>query len=88
VQQGYWAFGHNPTEYARSVHCPTLMIRGGCDPFIKSGEAESVFNNMNGPKQMVVIHNAAHEPCINVDRRQWASRVTEFLLAAPRGAAR
>lgn len=87
VQQGYWAFGHNPLDYARSVKCPTLVIRAGSDPFINSGEAESVFNNMTGPKQLVVFDKAAHEPCINVDPGRWTRRVTDFLLAAPRGAA-
>ena len=45
VQHGYWAFGHNPAEYAKGVSCPTLMIRAGRDPFIRQNEAESVFNN-------------------------------------------
>jgi alpha-beta hydrolase superfamily lysophospholipase len=86
VQQGYWAFGHNPIDYARSVTCPTLMIRAGRDPFIKQPEAESVFNNVAGPKQLVVFDGAAHEPCVAVDKGQWAQHVTDFLLAAPRTA--
>ena len=88
VQQGYWAFGHNPLDSARSVSCPALVIRAGNDPFIRPGEAESVFNNMNGPKQLVVFDKAMHEPCINVDRKHWAGRVTDFLLSPPRGAGR
>jgi len=84
VQQGYWAFGHNPRDYARSVKCPTLMMRAGRDPFVNRGEAESVFNNVAGPKQLVVFDRAMHEPCIAVDRTRWAGRVTDFLLAAPR----
>jgi alpha-beta hydrolase superfamily lysophospholipase len=88
VQQGYWAFGHNPSDYARAVSCPTLMIRAGRDPFVKQAEAESVFNNMNGPKQLLVIDQAQHEPCIGVDSPRWARNVTEFLLSPPRGARR
>jgi alpha-beta hydrolase superfamily lysophospholipase len=84
VQHGYWAFDHNPIEYARSVNCPTLMIRAGRDPFIKQGEAEAVFNNVAGPKQLLVVAGAAHEPCIGVDKAHWSKRVTDFLLAAPR----
>ena len=86
VQHGYWAFGHNPVEYAKAVTCPTLMIRAGRDPFIHRGEAESVFGNFAGPKRLVVFDGAAHEPCIAVDRPAWAERVTDFLLAAPKGA--
>jgi alpha-beta hydrolase superfamily lysophospholipase len=84
VQHGYWAFDHNPIDYARSVTCPTLMIRAGRDPFINRREAESVFNNVAGPKQLLVVDRAAHEPCIGVDKDHWSRRVTEFLLAAPR----
>lgn len=84
VQHGYWGFGHNPVEYAKSVSCPTLLIRAGRDPFIKKDEAESVFDNVAGPKRLVVFDGAAHEPCIAVDRRAWAARMTDFLLAAPK----
>lgn len=83
VQHGYWAFGHNPAEYAKAVQCPTLMIRAGRDPFIKQHEAESVFHNVAGPKQLIVFDGAAHEPCVGVDRPAWARRVTDFLLDGP-----
>ena len=86
VQHGYWAFDHNPLEYAKSVNCPTLMIGAGRDPFIEPGEAESVFANVAGPKRLEVFETAAHEPCIAVDRPRWAARVTDFLLAAPKSA--
>jgi alpha-beta hydrolase superfamily lysophospholipase len=87
VQHGYWAFGHNPSEYARSVTCPTLMIRAGRDPFIRGGEAQSVFDNVPGPKALFVVDAAAHEPCIAVDKPRWTERVTDFLLKAPKGGA-
>jgi uncharacterized protein len=28
---GFWAFGHNPTEYANSITCPTLLLYGAKD---------------------------------------------------------
>ena len=31
VQQGFNGFGHNPAEYARSVHCPVLLMHGDSD---------------------------------------------------------
>ena len=87
VQHGYWAFGHNPAEYAKGVSCPTLMIRAGRDPFIRQNEAESVFNNFRGAKRMLVFEGAVHQACISVDKRKWAAGVTDFLLAGPgRGA--
>ena len=47
-------------------------------------EAESVFNAICGPKQLVVFDRAMHEPCVGVDNTMWAGKVTDFLLAAPR----
>jgi alpha-beta hydrolase superfamily lysophospholipase len=84
VQQGYWGFAHNPRDYAHAVQCPTLMIRAGCDPFVRKPEAESIFNAMRGPKQLVVFDKARHEPCVEVDPGKWTRKVTDFLLAAPR----
>lgn len=26
VQNGFWAFGHNPTAYAKKISCPTLVL--------------------------------------------------------------
>jgi hypothetical protein len=86
VQHGYWAFGHNPVEYAASVRCPTLLIRAGRDPFVHKDEAESVYGRLAGPKQMLVFEQAGHQACSYVDRRKFAGAVTDFLLAAPRGA--
>jgi alpha-beta hydrolase superfamily lysophospholipase len=88
VQHGYWAFGHNPVEYARAVSCPTLLIRAGRDPFVRQNEAESVFRNFAGAKRMLVFEGAGHQACVDVDRRKWDGTVTDFLLSAPRGAGR
>ena len=88
VQHGYWAFGHNPVEYARAVSCPTLLIRAGRDPFVRQNEAESVFRNFAGVKRMLVFEGAGHQACVDVDRRKWDGTVTDFLLSAPRGAGR
>jgi alpha-beta hydrolase superfamily lysophospholipase len=88
VQHGYWAFRHNPVEYARSVSCPTLMIRAGRDPFVRPNEAESIFANLKGAKRMLVFEGASHQACVDVDPRKWEGSVTDFLLAAPRGAGR
>ena len=85
VQHGYWAFGHNPAEYARSVSCPTLMIRAGKDPFIRGHEAEAVFNNVPAAKQMVVFEDAGHQALVAVDPGRWSRDVTRFLLAGPQG---
>lgn len=80
VQQGYWGFGHNPVNYARSVHCPTLMIRAGSDQFIQEHEAKSVLDSVSGQKQLLVFEGAGHQPCIRSDYHLWARSVKAFLV--------
>ena len=84
VQNRYWPFDHNPVDYARSVTCPTLMIRAGRDPFTTADEAGSIFGNVRGPKRMVVFDSAFHQPCIDVDRGRWARDVTTFVQSGVR----
>ena len=86
VQHGYWAFDHNPVDYAAAVKCTTLLIRAGRDPFVREDEAESIFHRIAGPKQMLVFEQAGHQACSYVDRRKFSRALTGFLLAGPRTA--
>lgn len=88
VQQRYWAFGHNPVEYAGAINCPTLLIRGGRDPFIRTSESDSVYDRISAPKRLLVFEGAGHEACVAVDRGKWERAVGDFLRAAPRGVGR
>src|SRR4051794_9547061 len=62
VQQGYWTFDHNPCEYARAVHQPTLLLSGGRDGWVRPTEIQHVYDNLAGPKRQVVFPDAGHEP--------------------------
>lgn len=43
VQNGFWAFSHNPQEYAKNVHCPTLLLYGEKDQKVTRREINSIF---------------------------------------------
>lgn len=80
VQHGYWGFGHNSVNYARSVTCPTLLLHGQLDNRVKLPEAVAVYRNLAGDAQLEVFESAGHESYLNVDRKRWENTVASFLL--------
>jgi hypothetical protein len=79
VQQGYWAFDHNPAEYATRVRCRTLLLHGGRDSRVTGPQAESVYAALAGEKQFVVFDDAGHEAYLGHSPREWVAAVSAFL---------
>lgn len=50
VQNGFWAFGHNPTEYAKKITSPTLLMYGNLDKNVSRAETNAIFENPNCKK--------------------------------------
>jgi alpha-beta hydrolase superfamily lysophospholipase len=46
IENGFWAFGHNPTEYAKNVHCPTLLLYGEQDKNVSRQEIDEIYKNL------------------------------------------
>jgi hypothetical protein len=61
VENGFWAFSHNPVEYAKAVDCPTLLLYGGKDEKVSIEETEDIFVNLHGKKKLHVYEFAGHE---------------------------
>ena len=79
VQHSFWGFAHSPTEYAKSVRCPTLLLAGGKDDKVSSGEIDVIFRNLSCSKRLVVYPLARHALYLEGYREQWRSDVREFL---------
>jgi len=79
VQHGFWGFAHNPTEYAKTVRCPTLLLAGGKDDKVSSEEIEEIFRNLSCSKRLVVYPLAGHASYLEGYREQWRSDVRGFL---------
>ncbi len=79
VQNGYWAFGHNPTEYAEKINCPTLLLYGAKDNKVSEEEIEEIFNNLGGEKKLKVYEEAGHENYLTKYKSEWTQDVQEFL---------
>jgi alpha-beta hydrolase superfamily lysophospholipase len=76
---GFWAFGHNPSEYARSVTCPVLLLAGGKDERVSNEEITDIYAHLQGKKTLKMYTNAGHESYLNDYKDEWISDVKTFL---------
>ncbi len=76
---GFWAFSHNPVEYAKSIHCPTLLLYGEQDARVSMQETTAIFNNLAGKKTFKTYPLAGHENYLLKYREEWAGDVDGFL---------
>lgn len=82
-QQGYWAFGHKPSAYAKSVNCPTLLLFGERDDRVSIQETLEIYNNIPTRKTLVTYPNVGHNIFTPENRQKWARDVTAFMQALP-----
>jgi uncharacterized protein len=80
AEQGFWAFGYKPGEYAKKIKSPTLLQWGANDNRVKRSEMEQIFNNINLPKkELVVYEKSGHQSlCVN-EPDKWKEKITAFL---------
>lgn len=81
VQNGFWAFSHNPTAYASSVDCPMLLMYGEKDDKVSIEETNQIFQNVSTAKQLKLFPKAGHENYLNQYRGEWTESVSQFLTA-------
>lgn len=79
LQLGYNVFGFKPSEDAKSVHCPALLLYGSKDQNVLPVESESIFNNLGGIKVAEDFQNCGHESFLKRDPGQWGKAVFGFL---------
>ncbi|WP_208025545.1 alpha/beta hydrolase [Niastella caeni] len=79
LQNGFWAFGHNPTAYARNIHCPTLLLYGAKDEKVSREETDNIFNNLAGQKKLKIYQKAGHENYLTKYKQEWTQDIQQFL---------
>ncbi len=77
VQHGYWAFSHNPSEYAHAVACPTLLMFGEKDDRVTREETDDVYENLKGKKTLKTYANEGHDVFSN-NEETWRKDVDAF----------
>ena len=79
IQNGFWAFGHNPTKYARQINCPTLLLYGEQDKNVSRSEIDDIFYNLQGPKTLQTYKLAGHESFLKKYKAKWTKDISAFL---------
>lgn len=79
VENGFWAFGHNPENYAKSVTCPTLLLYGEQDDKVSRSEINAIYDNLKGLKQLKIYPLAGHENYLDKYHEQWVTDLNDFL---------
>ncbi len=83
VQNGYWAFSHNPSEYAKSVTSPVLLLYGEQDNRVSVEETDLIFKNIKGYKVIKKYPQAGHDVFSERNRSNWTQDVSQFLYTSP-----
>ena len=79
VQHGYWAFAHNPVDYAEQITIPTLLLYGQRDQRVTMAGTEQIYQALAGTEQLEIFEQADHELYVNHDPERWKQTVTAFL---------
>jgi len=79
LQNGFWAFVHKPTDYAKKITCPTLLLYGAKDEKVSRQEIDEIFKNLAGQKKLKIYPNAGHENYLIKYEKEWRREVEEFL---------
>lgn len=79
IQNSFWAFGHNPSEYSKSVDCPTLLLYGAEDKSVSRKEIDEIYENLKGKKTLKIYELAGHDNYLIEYREEWITDVKEFL---------
>ena len=79
VENGFWAFSHNPSAYAKEIHCPTLLLYGEKDLRVMRSEIDEIFAHLPGPKELKTYPLSGHENYLTKYHDQWVLDVSGFL---------
>lgn len=81
IQNGFWAFDHNPTEYAKKIHCPTLLLYGAKDEKVSRKEIDQIFNHLGKSKTLKIYPESGHENYLLKYKNEWTKDIHTFLSA-------
>jgi uncharacterized protein len=79
VQHGFNGFAHNPSEYARKVKVPVLMLYGAKDDRVGADEITEIMGNLAGEKKLIIFPEAGHENYLIDYEDEWKVGVTAFI---------
>lgn len=81
VQQGFNGLAHNPTTYARSVRCPTLLLQGAKDESVGLAHVHAVSRCFGPECRFELIPDGGHAFLVLRSNEAWRRSVSGFLAA-------
>lgn len=79
VQNGFWGFSHRPSEYAKNITCPTLLLYGQMDNKVSRREIDEIYQNLRGAKTLRTYKQAGHENFLTLYKPEWVADVSDFI---------
>lgn len=80
TEQGFWAFGFKPWDYATKITCPVLLQWGINDARVTEKETNHIMNNLASTnKTLVKYENSKHESLCKNEHDKWVMSVSGFL---------
>lgn len=81
IQNGFWGFSHNPTEYAKNITCPTLLLYGEKDKSVSRKEIDDIYNNLKGSKKLNIYKKTGHENYLFKNKVEWNKNISQFITS-------
>jgi uncharacterized protein len=79
IENGYWAFSFKPSDYAKNISCPTLLLYGEKDERVSRQEIDEIYSNLNCSKALKIFPNAGHENYLIKYKQEWSKDIEDFL---------
>ena len=79
VQNGFNAYKYKPSDYAKEIDIPTLLIWGAKDQRVTKAETELIYENLAGKKELIILENGAHSGLIFSEPTKWKASVRNFM---------
>ena len=81
LENGFWAFSHNPEDYAKNITVPTLLMYGEKDERVSRAEIDRIYENLHGVKNLVTFPLCGHQDYIPQYGDLWRGDVNGFLIS-------
>ncbi len=82
VQMDYNGFKHKPVDYAKNVHCPTLILHGLQDNRVSRKEIEDIYKQLPSVnKSIEYFTDSGHENYLKKYKNEWTKTVSNFLTS-------
>lgn len=80
LEQSFWAFSHQPKEYAEALRVPVLLQWGKNDSRVSEDETFAVYESISTKeKRLVVYENSGHESLLKKEPAKWLTAVGAFV---------